>query len=91
MTDLFGNEHPDPSPSAKAGPQLNLVDAAAERLALASGRPRSQERAEILAGYAYATEYHDGSEPVGYDTLGEACAAVVRTGGNRRIVKVETS
>lgn len=46
--DLFGNERP-----AQAGPEtaivLNLFDAAAETAALASGRPKSQERAEITS------------------------------------------
>jgi hypothetical protein len=50
--DLFGNE--GPLPRAMQRPpepvtQLDLLDAAAERAALASGRPKSQERAEIVS------------------------------------------
>lgn len=47
MIDLFGNEHPEQAPQSNAA-QLSLIDAAAERNALQSGRPVSQERTEIL-------------------------------------------
>lgn len=51
MQDLFGNEHPDPAPRDHAGPkvQLDLLTHAAERAALSTGRPLSQERTEITA------------------------------------------
>lgn len=49
MLDLFGNEHPDAIGSAAPAKQLDLIDAAAERAALLSGRPKSQERADIVA------------------------------------------
>jgi hypothetical protein len=46
--DLFGDERP--IARAQARPvSLNLFDSAAEVHALASGRPRSQERTELLA------------------------------------------
>ena len=48
MTDLFGNDHPDQGAAVKAAAALSLFDATAERLALASGRPVSQERGELL-------------------------------------------
>jgi hypothetical protein len=48
-TDLFGNETPPPGlRPERPATQLELIDAAAERAALASGRPKSQERIEIL-------------------------------------------
>lgn len=46
--DLFGNEHPEQGERAKAI-ALDLFDAAAEAKAMASQRPVSQERAEIIA------------------------------------------
>lgn len=47
--DLFGNERPEQR-GAKASPvSVSLFDAAAERNALASGRPKSQERAAIVS------------------------------------------
>jgi hypothetical protein len=51
--DLFGNERPASAgaPGRRGG---DLFDAAAETLALESGRPRSQERAEIVAPVADA-------------------------------------
>lgn len=53
MHDLFGNERPEPKGRDSApAVQLNLIDAAAERAALESGRPKSQERCEIIAGGA---------------------------------------
>jgi hypothetical protein len=48
--DLFGNERPASAGCSKpAGRGASLFDAASERVALASGRARSQERAEIVA------------------------------------------
>lgn len=44
---LFGDL---PEPRAIADGNLPLLDAAAERAALASGRPKSQERAILVAG-----------------------------------------
>ena len=46
--DLFGNEHPAAS-SQGASLQLSVFDHAAERAAIDSGRPVSQERTELLA------------------------------------------
>lgn len=48
MLDLFGNERPEPQKPAEPVFAPSLIDAAAERLALESGRPRSQELSEIL-------------------------------------------
>jgi len=47
--DLFGGESPieAPAPTAVA---VDLFTATAERIAFASGRPLSQERAELVAG-----------------------------------------
>lgn len=50
MTDLFGNEREAPSAPAPPATQLELVDAAAEKNAIATGRPVSQERIAILYG-----------------------------------------
>ncbi len=50
MTDLFGNEGRAPRLSLRpAAPiiALDLFDHAAERAALTSGRPKSQERIEL--------------------------------------------
>jgi hypothetical protein len=56
--DLFGNERPFKRGIPATKPvALSLLDFAAERAALASGRPVSQERVEIANG-------DDG--PVGY-------------------------
>lgn len=49
MIDLFGNERRETIAPPAPPKQLDLIDAAAERAALASGRPKSQERARILA------------------------------------------
>lgn len=50
MIDLFGKEGRAPGLRALPEPfSLNLFDAAAEHAAIASFRPVSQERAEILA------------------------------------------
>jgi hypothetical protein len=49
MRDLFGNEHPEPRGPQGSPVSLALIDAAAERNALASGRPVSQQPTEILA------------------------------------------
>jgi hypothetical protein len=49
MIDLFGNDHPEPAGKAAPAVQLGLVEHAAERAALRSGRPVSQERSEIVA------------------------------------------
>lgn len=50
MLDLFGNEVREPRGRASApAVQLDLIDAAAERAAIESGRPKSQERCEIMA------------------------------------------
>lgn len=49
MIDLFGNAHPEPAGKAAPAMQLGLVEHAAERAALRSGRPVSQERSEIVA------------------------------------------
>lgn len=46
IVDLFGNERP--ATEATQGVSLSLFDAAAERLAIASGRPVSQEHAEVM-------------------------------------------
>lgn len=48
--DLFGGEGLAPAAPAPAPVVLNLFDAAAERAALASGRPKSQERVILVAG-----------------------------------------
>ena len=51
-TDLFGNEGRLPSAALRPqepAPQLDLFKTAAEGRALESGRPRSQEHAELLA------------------------------------------
>jgi hypothetical protein len=50
--DLFGNESCVPAAALSAVPvavQLDLVTAGAERLAIVSGRPVSQERSEIFS------------------------------------------
>lgn len=47
MRDLFGNQHPEPASKAPVS-SPNLFDATAERKALETGRPVSQERTEIL-------------------------------------------
>ncbi len=49
MLDLFGNDRPQPRSRKTSAHQLDLLDVAAERAALASGRPKSQERAELVA------------------------------------------
>lgn len=50
MLDLFGNERPAPGTGSRSKPaQLDLLDAAAERAAMASGLPKSQERARLVA------------------------------------------
>lgn len=52
MTDLFGNDRRLPIAALRpvdSPIRLNLFDAAAEARALCSGRPLSQERAEIVA------------------------------------------
>lgn len=48
MHDLFGNERPASAPIGKPI-GLDLFNAAAEKKAMTSGRPVSQEKAEILA------------------------------------------
>lgn len=47
---LFGDL---PEPRAIADGNLPLLNAAAERAALASGRPKSQERAILVAGSGF--------------------------------------
>jgi hypothetical protein len=52
MLDLFGDDRRPPAASLRPIPApvaLDLFSAAAERAALASGRPKSQERVEIVA------------------------------------------
>jgi hypothetical protein len=53
MRDLFGNEHPEPPENPAPAIRLSLLVHAAERAALESGRPLSQERAAL----------YDASEP----------------------------
>lgn len=61
QTDLFGNDVDAPPGllPAVAPFQPELVDAAAERAAIRTGRPKSQERAEILAPIADAPKIDD--------------------------------
>lgn len=49
MRDLFGNDHPEKVGALAPTHQTSLIDHAAEVAALASGRPVSQERAELVA------------------------------------------
>jgi hypothetical protein len=52
VIDLFGNETREPRASLRPLPppvKLDLFASAAEKVALQSGRPRSQELAEILS------------------------------------------
>ena len=56
MTDLFGNEGRAPLASVRPVPApvaLDLFTAAAEHIALRTGRAKSQERAELVAGPGY--------------------------------------
>lgn len=48
ILDLFGNERI--LSASVRGVQLDLLDAAADQAALENDRPRSQERAELVAG-----------------------------------------
>ena len=49
LRDLFGNEHPAKGVIGTPAVMVDLFTAAAETRALKSGRPKSQERAEIVA------------------------------------------
>lgn len=50
MMDLFGNDRAEPRKPQPAPIALDLFEAAAERNAIATGRPKSQEHAELVAG-----------------------------------------
>jgi hypothetical protein len=51
MIDLFGVDRTPPRSRPVEQPvELDLFDAAAERIAIASGRPKSQEHAELVGG-----------------------------------------
>ena len=50
MTDLFGNEAPEPVKPEIEPVAVSLFDHAAEWKAIASGRPVSQERSELMHG-----------------------------------------
>jgi hypothetical protein len=48
MKDLFGNDHPEPAASKSPAIPLSLFAHAAERRAIDSGRPLSQELGELV-------------------------------------------